>query len=280
MIQLIDLSNWSQSTSCNVIHLQLYVDEFGLSNPLSANKNKYKTIGVYFTILNLPPSIRYLRSNIFLCILSRYSLLTNNLDKYNKLFSPLISDLSLLQDGINIILENGNNYKFKALLSHISCDNLSANEIGGFRRVFNSGFFCRFCLISYEQFRDNILIENLILRNEQNYNNHINYLQSDDKLTFGIRNKCNFSKLNYFKPYEKCPPDLMHDLIEGVIPLTIYKVLMHLKADNLISIDSMNNRLSLIDFPINKNIPLLFEHNIFTKRNHLKGTASQHLELF
>ena len=42
----------------------------------------------------------------------------------------------------------------------------------------------------------------------------------------------------------------------------------------------MNNKLSLIDFHINKNIPLLFEDNIFTKRNHLKGTASQYLELF
>ena len=76
-------------------------------------------IGVYFSILNLSPSLRYLRSKIFLCILSRYSLLSNDLDKYNKLFSPLISDFSLLQNCINIILENGNNYKFKELLSHI-----------------------------------------------------------------------------------------------------------------------------------------------------------------
>ena len=147
--------------------------------------------------------------------------------------------------------------------------------------MFNSGCFCRFCLISYDQFRDNIHIENIILRNEHNYNNHINYLQSDDTtLSFGIRNKCQFSKLSYFKPYENVPPDLMHDLIEGVIPLTMYKVLQYLKADNLISIDSMNNKLSLIDFPINKNILLLFEDNIFAKRNHLKGTASQHLALF
>ena len=40
----------------------------------------------------------------------------------------------------------------------------------------------------------------------------------------------------------------MHDIIEGVIPLTIYKVLMHLKADNLISIVIMNNKLSISIF--------------------------------
>ena len=70
-------------------------------------------------------------------------------------------------------------------ISFISSDNLSASEIGGFRLAFNSGCFYRFYLISYNQFRNVVNFEKLILRNKDNYSEAI-YLLPENKIN--IRN--------------------------------------------------------------------------------------------
>ena len=72
----------------------------------------------------------------------------------------------------------------------------------------------------------------------------------------------------------------MHDLLEGVIPITLHN-LKQLINTNLININEINDNLKHIDFPKNSNIPHFFSQSILDKKNkQIKGTASEILEIF
>ena len=135
--------------------------------------------------------------------------------------------------------------------------------------------FFRFCLISYNEFKNIISFDKFIFRNIENYSEAITLLP-ENKIS--IRNKCAFSNLDYFKPYECFPPDIMHDML--LIPLTMYNVLKCLNDDKLISISELNNRLQYIDFHDKCNISLLFKNNLFRKKQRFVGSVMQQLELF
>ena len=136
---------------------------------------------------------------------------------YDLLFKPLINELKLLNNGMSIILKNGNNFNYKAYMLFISSDNLSANDIGGFRLSFNSGNFCRFCLVHYDNFRDELNSVSLKIRSISEYSQHLS------ENSFGICTKCSLLDVPNFNITTSLLPDIMHYLLEGVIPLTVYK---------------------------------------------------------
>ena len=269
-------NKWIHETTSSYCHinLQFYIDEFSISNPLGSSRSQYKITAVYFIMLNLPLTIRFKRENICLCLLSRYNILKLYSSGYDLLFKPLINELKLLNNGISIILKNGNNFNYKAYMLFISSDNLSANDIGGFRLSFNSGNFCRFCLIHYDNFRDELKSTSLKIRSISEYSQHLS------ENSFGIRAKCSLLDVPNFNITTSLPPDIMHDLLEGVIPLTVYKVLKSLYNDKIITISSLNYNLKNLEFPTSCNIPVVFENTFFSKKGKIIGTASQKLELF
>ena len=121
-----------------IINLQFYVDEFGISNPIGSNPTKIT--GVYFVIGNIPYAYRY-NANIFVSTLCNYKYIkqsTNNFQAYSELFAPLLSELINLQTPFSLNI-NGREYNFRVILGHISGDNLSSHDIGGFQLNFSSG---------------------------------------------------------------------------------------------------------------------------------------------
>ena len=68
----------------------------------------------------------------------------------------------------------------KVFLNVISSDNLSAHDLIGLQTNFSSGFFCRFFIIHYNDFREKLHKIDLIIRKNDLYK--INF---DDK-SYGI----------------------------------------------------------------------------------------------
>lgn len=260
-----------------VLHLQMYIDEFELCNPIGAKRGKHKLSAVYFTIGNLPKRYRNLDNTVFLCMLVKHKYIMLYDPSYQTLFEPLLSDLEVLRNGVTFTL-NGEQHIFKAELDFIIADNLSSHAVSGFQTYFSSGRFCRFCIIEYSQFREQLSISDLKERNSDMYNYQLAYIDQfpEDAVVYGVKHKCCFSKLPYFKVVDSFPPDVMHDCLEGIIPVTVLLVLKELVTRQLVSVSELNDSLVRAE---TSSRPNLFPANFLTSKK-LVGTASQKLELF
>lgn len=263
-----------------LIKLHMYVDEFEICNPIGSKRGDYKLTGVYFSIGNLPKIYRNKEDTIFLCLLVRHKLLKSHDPTYHKLFAPLVADLQTLKNGIEY--DTGfKKLKFTAVLELVLGDNLSSHSVAGFQTFFNSGSFCRFCSVRYSQFRDTLSISQLRERNNAAYANQIKFIDEDasDAAVYGIKHKCALSKLDYFKVPEAFPSDIMHDCLEGIIPLTIQLVLKQLYDEKLVTVRSLNESLLQTKLPVSDK-PNLFSDKFFVGSCKIVGKASQKLELF
>jgi len=275
-----ECSNNTECSSTAVIKLHMYIDEFELCNPIGAKRGDYKLTAVYFTIGNLPKIYRNKDDTIFLCLLARHKYLKLYDRTYHTLFEPLLTDLQTLENGIEY--ESGSKkIKLTAVLEVMLGDNLSSHSVAGFQTHFNSGSFCRFCSIKYSQFRDTLCISKLRERNNAAYANQIKFIDEDaaDAAIYGIKHRCAFSQLSYFKVPEAFPSDIMHDCLEGIIPLTVELVLKQLYNEKLVTVKDLNESLLHTRLPVSDK-PNSFSDNFFSGRCKIVGKASQKLELF
>jgi hypothetical protein len=60
----------------------------------------------------------------------------------------------------------------------------------------------------------------------------------------GVKSICCFDQLEYFKAVNGLPPDIMHDLLEGIIILNFSLLMKHLISLKKLSINELNSKLN------------------------------------
>lgn len=221
------------------ISLALYIDDFEVCNPLGTSRKRHKITAVYWIILNLPARLRSSLSSIQLALLGksvdvkRYG--------YEKFLEPLIKDIKCLEcEGVFVEVVD----EFvKGTIFCVSADNLGAHGLAGFCESFIVEKFCRFCLISRDQIA-HTEINDFHLRGVDQHNSYLEELRQRDNVQSinGVKNECVLSKhLQFFHPITGFPPDVLHDLFEGVIPLELSLCLKNLISKGFITFDTLNN---------------------------------------
>ena len=66
--------------------------------------------------------------------------------------------------------------------------------------------------------------------------------------TYGLNRDSILNSLQFFHITEGLLPDVMHDILEGVLPLAIKHVLKHLVEEKVVSIRNLNTRIDRFDF--------------------------------
>lgn len=86
---------------------------------------------------------------------------------------------------------------------------------------------------------------NFVLRTAEVHQRHLNRIQQfpDDKVTYGVNSPSSFEELPYFRVITSLPPDIMHDLLEGVIPLVMKSVISKAHTEKHITIREVNEEL-------------------------------------
>ncbi|KAK3907799.1 Zinc finger protein 143 [Frankliniella fusca] len=121
----------------------LFVDAFNPAKSSSREENRYKSVGMYMSLLNLSPASRSNLSSVRLVMLVLNEVLKNN---RQECFSYVIDELkNLLTDGIDYRGE-----KIPVTLEKIAGDNLGQHMIGGFLESFhpNIEYPCRYCEVT------------------------------------------------------------------------------------------------------------------------------------
>jgi len=225
------------------LEIILYSDEFEVVNPLGPHKKKHKLMAFYFTLGNLHQRCKSQMSAMFLVLLCKSSSVQKH--GLSAIAAVINQEISILEnDGIVV---DGFPSTIHGAVAFISGDNLNSNFIGGFNTSFspNVTYVCRFCLTSNLEMRelnDAGLIRN---RTRENYEQHAHDAECEPSRAsvFGVKYKSPFIS-GSFHVVEGLPPDIMHDLLEGVIPFELALVLKVLIAKGYFSLEDLNHCIS------------------------------------
>lgn len=139
------------------------------------------------------------------------------------MLEPLLKDLKSFEDDGIFVPSLGKVVKGTVLA--VVADNLGARSIGGFVESFSASFFCRICIGERSQIQEHEVGEGLFpLRTKSNHAMHVKAALSDlaEAHHCGVKRQCPISdRLSYFDATSGYPPDALHDLLEGIVPLEI-----------------------------------------------------------
>ena len=68
--------------------------------------------------------------------------------------------------------------------------------------------------------------------------------------TYGLNRESSLNKLAHFHTTEGLIPDVMHDVLEGVLPLAIKYILKHLLALTSFTVVELNRRIEIFDYGV------------------------------
>lgn len=199
--------------------LLLYIDDFEVCNPLGTSWKKHKITAVSWVLANVPPQFRATLKSIYLAVLCK----AVDVKKYGYevVLEPLLKDLvQLEEEGIFIPLVG---QKIKGTIFSLIADNLGAHSIGGFSENFSGSNVCRFCLGELYEFQEKeVRSGSFQARTKQEHALHVQAVSESPTLAhrFGVKRQCALTnKLKHFHVLTGYPPDLLHDLFEGIVPL-------------------------------------------------------------
>ena len=264
------------------LQVQLYIDELELCNPIGAKRGRHKVTAIYYVIGNIHPRFRTQQRFIHLALLVRHKLIKESGDNYSQFLQPLIHDLKILQtEGVSVSV-CGCSVNMKGKVISISADNLSAHAVGGFQQHFHSGRICRFCMVDYEDIASCYSESSCTVRTADRHAYHVDAVTQNslNSKVYGVKKACAFSDLPAFDVSTSFPPDVMHDLLEGVMPSVTALLLKNFVAAGLFTFADVNVALDKLVVPHRQNMPNKLPESVPRSEISIGGTAIQKLELF
>lgn len=220
----------------NAIQIQLFYDDFEPANPIGPVRSVHKIGGIYFIIRNFPDYINSQLNQIHLLALFH----TEDAKKYgiSSILKYIIPDIKILET-VGLLVRNERVFGTVCCLVH---DNLGGNTLLGFMESFNANYYCRICCTSRNEAQDTLDHNNMVLRDRVNYTQHL--IDSN----FGVVRECELNNLYYFNFLDSPTVDIMHDLLEGVVPYEIKLVIQKLISMGSFTLEEINNRIMCHDF--------------------------------
>ena len=122
---------------------------------------------------------------------------------------------------------NGRNEVFEVALLAFLSDNLAAHQIGGFKESMLFAYrICRSCMTTSEKAQKYFNESYFKLRTPKEHLKQCNELEksvsrSEVSKQYGINRKSVLESIPNFSVTQNLPHDIMHDLLEGIIPYEI-----------------------------------------------------------
>lgn len=262
------------------IVLGLYVDEFELANPLGTSRKKHKMFSLYWVLANLPSKDRSSLQSIQLAILCRASTVKQH--GYTDVLRPFVQDLETLEQHGVYIEHLGDCVKGTVLF--VSSDNLGAHSLAGLQESFTVEHPCRFCFAKRSEIQEKKVQSGAFeLRTKQQHDRQVAEVLNDESLVkqYGVKGGCVLSeRLEYFHTVGGFPPDIMHDLMEGVIPIEMSLCINDLVLRKLISLESLNQAIKQFPYKFSDKVdqPQIIPAT-FASRGTIGGNAHENWAL-
>lgn len=268
----------------DAIRLSIYQDDVELGNAFSSKAGINKVSNFCFKIQNIPEKWNSSPRTAFPLIFCTSVDVKKH--GYAKILQPLVADLKKLEQGVTVYY-GSEKFMLRAVMTIFCGDTLAAHDVFGLLGP-RANYFCRICQISRKEFHL-MPSEEYALRSKEWYETQLAAVQ-DGLLTpkdCGLNaSGCIFNELEYYHTSNNYCLDSMHDLAEGVVPLTIQLVLSTLYKQKDLKVTSrfINNRISTFPFGYadrcNKPSPNFTDKMLANPAQHkIKQTSAQSLLL-
>ena len=263
--------------------LLLYSDGVELVNPIGAGRGKHKVIQIFLTFGEIPKIQRSKIDRIQLVAVVKEKVVKQF--GFKKVYHQIVEDLKELEKGVTVFHPVQRLVKCGLLLH--PADNLEAHAVGGFSQSFSSRDICRFCHIQYDDLQENIhdygskqhnkwtkeeydraanAAEKKIATDDINYvdddssdneveetEEEVSYREDDEVLElYGVKHRCPLNSLQAFHSTSGFPPDILHDVFEGVVSQDLLGIIRILKSKGWFSIQEYNMNLNSLKYKSNE----------------------------
>lgn len=202
------------------IQLKLFIDDFEPCAALKSRAGKHKTTGIYIQINNMPQKYLSKVNNIYLLALCDASDTKHEYTNSNNVIETIVSEIKELQKN-GISTKSGVN--LKGTLIYTMFDNLGGNALFGLSGSFSSTHYCRICCAEKQICHSMTKEDASLIRTVESYTNSLQRAQTEPTQRHyeGVKSHCFLNEIEHFHIMENITVDIMHDILEGVIPFTI-----------------------------------------------------------
>ena len=224
------------------LQIHIYLDEIQLCNPIGSYT--HKIVLIYFLIGNLDPKYRSSFKSIYLLAMFYHE----QVDLYdmNVFLDPIVEELKQLEAG-QLFNIHGKLVKVFGTLTAVVADNLASHEVGGFKTGFATGNRkCRWCLAMDIDIQSKCRENEFIARTKDDHDEQCGELNLPElsnhySWLYGINNISIFNTLLHFHVIGGLAPDIMHDVLEGALPLTLSKLILHCIEEKYFNLKQLNH---------------------------------------
>lgn len=193
-------------------------------------KAGYHKIGAFYLYVdNIPLKHRSRLSNIMLVALVNANFVSGKSYGIDHAIQIIVNALKEFEDGV--MLPSGK-YVFGTLIAVIG-DNKGLHALGGFKEGFTARRPCRFCFATLDKVQAMTRELKDLLRDPVSYKEQCDKVQTvkgkNEKLSteYGLNRDAALNTLQSYHVIDGLPPDILHDVLEGSLPLTIKRLLRH-----------------------------------------------------
>lgn len=228
------------------ITLILYTDDVEIANPLGTSRKIHKICALYWMLADLPSKYRSALHVIQLAALCKVADIQTF--GYEKALGPLLRDLRTLeQDGI--FIESIGKVVQGTVMCVVS-DNLAAHDLAGFSKSFRAEYFCRFCTATQAKLQTHeVASGEFSLRTKDSHISDVHaVIRGDITSQNGVLADCVLSQhLEHFHTVTGFPPDALHDLFEGIVPVELALCIGEMIRRKYFTLEYLNERI--VSFP-------------------------------
>jgi len=192
------------------------------------------------------------------------------------IFEPLLHDIVTLEQQGLFIPQLGS--FLKGTVQCVIADNLGAHGLAGFVESFSGKYFCRFCTAQLCDIQEKEVKTGVFeCRTKEVHQRHIKTAQEGGVSCFGVKKSCILTdNLSHFNVTSGYPPDIVHNLFEGIVPVEIGQCIQVLISKKLFTLEHLNNLI--LTFPYKDgdktNRPHLLPKTLHKKRT-IGGNAHE-----
>lgn len=222
--------------------LILYIDDLEIANPLGTSRKIHKLCSVYWVFADLPGKYRSALHVMQLAALCKVT----DVQKYGyeKALGPLLKDLCTLEkDGVYI---EPLGCTVRGTIFCVVSDNLAAHSLAGFVQCFRVGYICRFCKATHNQIQSlDVFQGEFSPRTKPTHDRDVqDVIQGNLSSPCGVKGVCILqNSLEYFHPTTGFPPDALHDLLEGIVPVELALCIDRMTRLKYFSLDFLNKKI-------------------------------------
>lgn len=225
----------------NAIRLRLAMDDFDICSPCKSKAVIHKITAIYCQIDNLPCHLQSRHENIFLVALCESRETKQRYTSLDNIIEHIVSEVKKLEsEGIDV----GIGEHLKGTLVSFTYDNLGGNALLGFVECFSADNWCRICLLRNEECGRTLKEISSSLRNRHDHEEILKQVEESEKNNVkGVKKYCLLDQLNYFDILDNKTVDMMHDVLEGVVPYLLSQLFKYLIDKKFLKTADLENRV-------------------------------------